>query len=404
LQEFLKDSGHGSSDGKKHEALRSALIISEIALACVLLVGAGLLLRSFLRILDVDLGFEPSRAASISVDYNDGGDAVKRSVIWQDVLRRVEAIPGVETAGITDNLPMSRNRSWGIQVKGKAYRKGELEDTFVYIVSPGFLNAIGMHLVKGRDIRWDDINRKEGVVIINETVARRLWPGEDPVGRLAQTGGMDARVIGVVADVHESSVEGNPGWQMYLSGAAPQFGPEGAQLVVRTKLPPETLAASVMSTLRQINPAQPATEFRPIQRLVDHAVSPRRFFVLLVGIFAGLGLILASLGIYGVISYSVTQRTQEIGIRMALGASQGRVQLAVIGKTLLLALIGIVAGTVASLAIADLIASLLYGTKATDGATFLSMTLLLLLVALLAGYIPARRASRIHPMIALRNN
>ncbi len=404
LQEFLKDSGHGSSDGKKHEALRSALVISEIALACVLLVGAGLLLRSFLRILDVDLGFEPSRAASISVDYNDSGDAVKRSVIWQEVLRRVEAIPGVETAGITDNLPMSRNRSWGIQVKGKAYRKGELEDTFVYIVSPGFLNAIGMHLVKGRDIRWDDINKKEGVVIINETIARKLWPGEDPIGRMAQAGGTDVRVIGVVADVHESSVEGNPGWQMYLSGAAPQFGPEGAQLVVRTKLPPETLAGSVMSTLRQINPAQPATEFRSIQRLVDHAVSPRRFFVLLVGIFAGLGLILASLGIYGVISYSVTQRTQEIGIRMALGASQGRVQLAVIGKTLLLALIGIFAGTVASMAIADLIASLLYGTKATDGATFLSMTLLLLLVALLAGYIPARRASRIHPVIALRNN
>jgi predicted permease len=404
LQDFLKDSGHGSSDGKKHEALRSALIISEIALACVLLVGAGLLLRSFLRILDVDLGFEPSRAASISVDYNDGGDAVKRSVIWQEVLRRVEAIPGVETAGITDNLPMSRNRSWGIQVKGKAYRKNELEDTFVYIVSPGFLNAVGMHLIKGRDIRWDDINKKEGVVIINETVARKLWPGEDPIGRMASAGGMDARVIGVVADVHESSVEGNPGWQMYLSGAAPQFGPEGAQLVVRTKLPPETLAGSVMSTLRQINPAQPATEFRPIQRLVDHAVSPRRFFVLLVAIFAGLGLILASLGIYGVISYSVTQRTQEIGIRMALGATQGRVQMGVIGKTLLLALIGIATGTVASFAISSLIASLLFGTRATDQATFLSMILLLLLVALVAGYIPARRASRINPMVALRNN
>jgi predicted permease len=404
LQDFLKDSGHGSSDGKKHEALRSALIISEIALACVLLVGAGLLLRSFLRILDVDLGFEPSRAASISVDYDDGRDAVKRSVIWQEVLRRVEAIPGVETAGITDNLPMSRNRSWGIQVKGKAYRKNELEDTFVYIVSPGFLNAVGMHLIKGRDIRWDDINKKEGVVIINETVARKLWPGEDPIGRMASAGGMDARVIGVVADVHESSVEGNPGWQMYLSGAAPQFGPEGAQLVVRTKLPPETLAGSVMSTLRQINPAQPATEFRPIQRLVDHAVSPRRFFVLLVAIFAGLGLILASLGIYGVISYSVTQRTQEIGIRMALGATQGRVQMGVIGKTLLLALIGIATGTVASFAISSLIASLLFGTRATDQATFLSMILLLLLVALVAGYIPARRASRINPMVALRNN
>jgi predicted permease len=279
-----------------------------------------------------------------------------------------------------------------------------LEDTFVYIVSPGYLNAIGMHLIKGRDIRWDDINKKEGVVIINETVARRLWPGQDPIDRVALAAGMDVRVIGVVADVHESSVEGNPGWQMYLSGAAPQFGPEGAQLVVRTKLPPETLAGSVMTTLRQINPGQPASEFRPVQRLVDHAVSPRRFFVLLVGVFAALGLILASLGIYGVISYSVTQRIHEIGIRMALGATQARVQLGVIGKTLRLALIGIATGTVASLAIANLIASLLFGTPATDRATFLSMIVLLLMVALLAGYIPARRASRIDPMIALRNS
>jgi ABC-type antimicrobial peptide transport system permease subunit len=215
---------------------------------------------------------------------------------------------------------------------------------------------------------------------------------------------MDARVIGVVADVHESSVEGKPGWQMYRSGASPQFMPDGAQLVVRAKLSPETLASSVMGTIRQINPGQPATEFRPIQLLVDHAVSPRRFFVLLVSIFAGLGLMLASLGIYGVISYSVSQRTQEIGIRMALGATQGRVQMTVIGKTLLLALIGIATGTLASFAISSLIASLLFGTKATDGATFLGMILLLLAVALLAGYLPARRASRINPMVALRNN
>jgi ABC-type antimicrobial peptide transport system permease subunit len=156
--------------------------------------------------------------------------------------------------------------------------------------------------------------------------------------------------------------------------------------------------------LRQINPGQPATEFRPIQNLVDHVVSPRRFFVLLVGVFAALGLLLASLGIYGVVSYSVTQRTQEIGIRMALGASQSRVQMAVLARTLLLALIGIATGTVASLITANLIASLLFGTAATDRSTFLSMTLLLLLVALLAAYIPAWRASRINPMVALRNN
>jgi predicted permease len=404
LQEALKDSGHGSSGGKLHEGLRSALIVSEIALACVLLVGAGLLLRSFLHILDVDLGFEPSRAASIALDYDDKGDAARRSAIWQEVLRRTQAIPGVEAVGISDNLPMSRNRSWGIQVKGKNYRPGELKDTFVYIVSPGYLKAIGMHLSQGRDISWEDLDKKEGVVIINETVARSLWPSQDPIGRLAQAGGTDVRVIGVVADVHESSVEGNPGWQMYLSGAAPQFGPDGAQLVVRSKVPPESLASSVMSTLRAINPAQPAVEFRPIQRLVDHVVSPRRFFVWLVGVFAALGLILASLGIYGVISYSVTQRTQEIGIRMALGASQARVQVGVIGKTLVLASIGIATGTVASFMIANLMASLLFGTTARDGGTFLIMILLLLLVSVVAGYIPARRASRIHPMIALRNS
>ena len=404
LQESLKDSGHGTSDGKRQQALRSVLIVSEIALACVLLVSAGLLLRSFVRILDVDLGFEPSRAASISVDYDDGGDAKKRSVFWQQVVSAAEAIPGVETAGTTDNLPMSRNRSWGISVRGRDFRPGELEDTFVYMISPGYLNAIGMHLVKGRDIQWDDTDPKVGVVIVNETVANRLWPGQDPIGKMAVAGGSDVRVIGVVADVRESSVEGRPGWQMYLSGGAPQFGPEGTQLVVRTKLLPASLASTVMSTLRQINPGQPAYEFRPIQSLVDHAVSPRRFFVLLVGTFAGLGLILASLGIYGVISYSVTQRTQEIGIRMALGATRGRVQLGVIARTLLLALAGILTGAIASLAIAHLIASLLFGTAANDPMTFAGTMSLLLLVALLAGYIPARRASRINPMIALRNN
>ena len=174
--------------------------------------------------------------------------------------------------------------------------------------------------------------------------------------------------------------------------------------MVRSKLPPAALAASVMGKLREINPGQPATEYKPIQALVDHATSPRRFFVLLVSIFAGLGLFLASLGIYGVISYSVTQQTQEIGIRMALGATRARVQGAVIWKTMRLALIGILLGGAASFALARGIASLLYGTAPTDPATFAGMVVLLGAVALIAGYLPARRASRIDPMIALRTN
>jgi predicted permease len=404
LQETLKDSGSGVGEGRKHEGLRSALVVSEVALACVLLVGAGLLLRSFLRILDIDLGFTPSHAAAMSVEYDDGGSAAKRSAIWQEIIRRVEAIPGIETAGISDSLPLSRNRSWGISAKGQTYRLGELQDTFVFIVSPGYLRAIGMRLVKGRDFHWDDNSKSQAAVIINETVARRLWPGQDPIGRIAYAGGEEARVIGVVADVRESSVEGDPGWQMYLSGAAPQYRPEGAELVVRTKVPPDVLASSVLATLRQINHGQPAAEFQPIQGLVDHAVSPRRFFVILVDIFAGLGLLLASLGIYGVISYSVTQRTQEIGIRMALGASRWNVQWSVIWKTLRLVLLGMMVGLGASFAASRLISSLLFGTAATDPKTFGAVTLVLLAVVLLAGYLPAWRASRINPMIALRNN
>ena len=404
LQEVLKESGHGNSDGRKHDRMRSALVISEIALACVLLVGAGLLLRSFLRVLDLDLGFEPSHAAAISVDYDDGGSAAKRAALWQEIVQRTLMIPGVEAGSISDNLPMSRNRSWGIAAKGEEKRDAlDYVPVFVYIVSPGYLKSMGMRLMEGRDIRWDDIVNNRGVVIINETVARKLWPGRDPIGRIALTGGTEAQVIGVIADVRESSAEDNAGAQMYLP-ATKQFGPVGANLVVRSKLPPSALATSVMSALRQINPEQPATEFKPIQALVDHATSPRRFFVLLVGIFACLGLLLASLGIYGVVSYFVTRQTQEIGIRMALGATESRVQLDVIWKTLRLALIGVAVGISVSFAVARLIASLLFRTTPTDPFTFVGMVLLLGTVALLAGYLPARRASKIDPMVALRTN
>ena len=407
LQSALTDSGLASGQSKRHDRVRSMLVVSEITLACVLLVGAGLLLRSFLRVLDVDLGFEPSHAAAISISYDDGNDPVKRGVILQQVIQRIEQIPGIETAGITDSLPMSTNRSWGIAPKGWDFKKqGELPDTFVYVVTPGYLHAIGMRIVAGRDLTWDDTNKTLGAVIVNQTVARHIWPGQDAVGKIAEISGSSrlAQVIGVVADVHETNAETNAGWQMYLAQNAPQFGPMGANLVIRTKLPPASLASAVMTVLREINPKQPANEFKPIQMLVDHASSPRRFFVMLVASFASLGLLLAALGIYGVISYSVTQRTQEIGIRMALGATTSHVQLSIIVKTLRLALIGIALGAVASFFLSRAIAALLFDTAPTDPMTFAAMVLLIGTVALLAGHIPARRASRINPMIALRNN
>jgi putative ABC transport system permease protein len=404
LQESLKDGGHGTSEGRRHDRLRSALVVSQVSLACVLLVGAGLLLRSFLRVLDIDLGFEPSRAAAVSVDYDDGGNPAKQAAIWQNVVSRASQIPGVEAAGISDNLPMSRNRGWGIAAKGQGPPKNDdFIPVFVYIVSPGYLKAMGTHLLAGRDVSWDDLVNNRNVVIINESVARKLWSGQNPIGRIAIAGGQSAEVIGVIADLRETSAEDEATAQMYLP-ATKQFGPEGSYLVLRSHIAPASLATSVMRTLRDINPAQSASEFKPIQGLVDHATSPRRFFALLVSVFAGLGLLLASLGIFGVISYSVTRQTQEIGIRMALGASRSRVQLDVIARTLRLALIGIGIGVAASIAVARLIASLLFHTAPTDPLTFAGMVALLTGVALFAGYLPARRASKIDPMVALRTN
>ena len=285
--------------------------------------------------------------------------------------------------------------------KGKIFAPGELPDPLVYVISPGFIRAMGIGL-HGRDFTWADGPHSERVVLINASAARVYWPGEDAVGKILMRGNEEDRVVGVVDDVHEETVEGGTGSQIYYP--AMQQGPSGAQLVIRTSLPPATLAASVLRALRELNSKQPAAEFRPIQAVVDRAVSPRRFFILLVAAFAGLGLLLAALGIYGVISYSVTQRTQEIGIRMALGATTGQVQLGVIGRTLRLTLIGIATGCIASLVVARAIAALLFGTTPTDPVTFAAVILTLALVALFAGYLPARKASHIDPMVALRNS
>jgi predicted permease len=407
LQEVLKDSGAGAGLGRKHERVRAALVVSEIALACVLLVSAGLLLRSFLKVLDVDLGFQPDRAASMKVDYDDGAPSAdasvaKRGAIFQQILARVSALPGVEAAGIADFLPLGPNREWDTPVpQGKTFAPGELPDPLVYVITPGFIRAMGIRL-HGRDFTWADGPHSMSVVIINASAARVYWPGQDAVGKILMRDKEEDRVVGVVDDVHEENVEGGAGSQIYYP--AMQQQPDSAQLVVRSSLPPAGLAASVLHALRELNPNQPAAEFRPIRAIVDRAVSPRRFFMLLVAAFAGLGLVLATLGIYGVISYSVTRQTPEIGIRMALGASTGRVQRQVLAGTLRLALAGMVLGTLVALAVAKVIASLLFATSPWDLPTYLGMALALLLVAAVSGYIPARRASYINPIDALRSN
>jgi hypothetical protein len=266
------------------------------------------------------------------------------------------------------------------------------------------MRAMGTSL-RGRDFTWDDGPKSENVVLINEGMARFFWPNEDAVGKILGNGNDDKsnlRVVGVVADVHEENVDGEAGWQIYYPMT--QAGPSGAELVVRTTLPPASLASSVLGTLREMNPKQPAAEFKPIRLLVNHAVSGRQFFMLLVVSFATLGLLLAALGIYGVISYSVTRQTQEIGIRMALGATAGIVQRQVLKNTLRLAVTGVVLGAAMSIGGARLIQSLLFATSPWDAVTYFSIGIGLIGVAAVSGYIPAFRASRINPTVALRAN
>ena len=407
LQETLKDSGPGAGLGRKNERIRSVLVISEVALACVLLVGAGLLLRSFLKVLDIDLGFRPDQSASIKVEYDDSApkdeaSTAKRSAIFQQILAKVSALPGVEAAGMGDYLPLGQNRAWGSLIpKGRTYPPGTVPGPLVYVVTPGFIRAMGIRL-HGRDFTWSDTLQSQKVILINASAARFYWPNEDAVGKVLMGGDTALTVVGVVDDVHEDSLEGEPGWQVYYP--ATQTGPNGAQLVVRSSLPPAQLGGSILHALRELNPNQPSAEFRPLRTIVDRAGSPRRFFMLLVSGFAALGLMLAALGIYGVISYSVTRQKQEIGVRMALGASTGLIQRSVLLDTLRLALGGIAVGTMASIASARLISSLLFATSPWDAVTYLSMALTLVFIALLSAYLPALRASRINPMSALRSD
>lgn len=399
----LKDASRGSTEGRSRLRVRHVLVVAEVAFACVLLVGAGLLTRSLLRVFDVNIGFQADRAVTIRVDPDERyATHEQRNAYVDEVLRRVREIPGVSAAGITDALPLGRNRSWGARAKGVAYERGQAPSAFVRVVSDDYVRAMGIPVVAGRDLTPSDALGKEPVMLVNETMARALWPGEDAVGKYVLGGcAQERRVVGVVGDVRHLALERESGNEMYIPlRQCPDL--PSADLVVRSGLTPAAAAGALRAALHPLGVELPGSDFRTLQQIVDKSVSPRRFLVLLLGGFAVFAVVLASLGIYGLISYSVHQRLHEMGVRLALGAPAGSLRLQVLGHTLKLAAAGVLVGAGVSWLAARSVGSLLFGIAPRDPETFAGMAVVLTAVALVAGYLPARRASRVDPMIALR--
>jgi predicted permease len=403
VNETLKDSNRGSTGGKRYSWIRNSLVVTEFAFACLLLVAAGLLLRSFLRVLDVDLGFQPERVATIRIDpSSEYSTQEKRNVYFDEALRLVQNTPGVEASGLTDVLPLEHDRSWSVSGVGQVWERGHYPTAFVRIVSNGYFKAMGIPVLAGRDFTEHDAAHSEQVIILNDTLARKLWPGQNPIGQMVtQDGGR--RVVGVVGDVRHLKVEEESGSEMYLPiRQTTDFS--AVEMVVRTSLAEGTLANTIRTALKPLDPNIGSSEFRNVQQLVDKATSPRRFVVMMLTGFSIFALILAALGIYAVISYSVQQRTQEIGIRMALGASATSLRRRIMFQTLRLASIGLLIGLGASLIMTRSLRALLFGVDAHDPASFIGTVIVLVAVAAIAGYFPARRASQIDPINALRAN
>ena len=401
MQQRLNDAGARGTGGAAAALVRKALVISEIAVACVLLVGAGLLIQSFGKLLDVNLGFQPKQAVSWRVDATRSFNSLAEANRYYDgLIEKVKAIPGVESVGLSDTLPLGRNRTWGAGVKGVSYRPGEYPIAFPRIVDHRYLQTMQIPLRAGRYFEPRDTADSEKVIVINETMARRLWPDRDAIGQIVNVNG-ESRVVGVVGDVRHGTLEEASGAEMYLNFR--QTGDWNAvELVVRATRPAGSLAPDVRAVMKAFDPNLPATEFTTLEQIVDHAVAPRRLITHLLSVFSSLALVLAAIGLYGVIAYSVSQRTREIGIRLAVGAQRGDVLRLIVGEGFKTAAVGVLLGLIAARFATRVLDSLLFGVTATDPFIFVTNAAILVAVALLASAIPARRAARVDPMVALR--
>jgi putative ABC transport system permease protein len=409
LSDTLKEGTRTSS--LPHDTFRSGLAVSEIALSLVLLAGAGLLLRSFSKLYGVDPGFRSDRTLTMdiglpSAKYPEGTE--KPRAFYQELLERISRLPGVESAGAVSILPLGTNfDTAGAEPEGFLHDPGKMPYPERYVVTPGYLRTLGIRLVRGRFFADADNQSAPLVVLVSNTAAQRWWPNQDPIGRHVKMPGLEDRpqpwrtVVGVVADVKQASLDAPTTAQVYLPHA--QYSLGYLTLVVRTKSDPLNLADEVRRQVMKGDPEQAVSNIASMEQVLSDSISSRRFSAALLGTLAVLGLVLASVGVYGVISYGVSQRTREIGIRMALGAGQGEVLSLVVGQGMKLLLRGIAVGTLAAWLLTPVMSGLLFAIRPSDPLTFASSALFLALVAVLACYIPARRAAKVDPMVALRS-
>ena len=408
LSETLKEGGRGLVEGG-HRRLRNALVVAEIALSLVLLIGAGLLIRSFGRVQQVEPGFVAQGVLSMRMSVAGTSFAGERGVVfYQELLERVRRLPGVESAGAASILPLGGGIGWGsITVEGYVPTSGQsLIQADQRIASTGYFETMKVPLVGGRLFSEQDAKDSAPVAIIDENMARTYWPGADPLGKRLKPGDAEddtpwLEVVGVVANVKQYALDTDSRVTFYR----PQLqNPSGTMYVVaRTSVDPAGLTAAVTREVRAMDPNVPIYDVKTMEQRLSESLARRRFAMLALGLFALVAMILAAVGIYGVMSYTVAQRTREIGVRMALGAQGRDVLRLVIARGMALAVAGVGAGLVAAFALTRALSSLLYGVSATDLATFAGVPVLLALVSLLACYVPARRATKVDPMEALRH-
>lgn len=405
----LKEDMRGSS-GATGSRMRALLVVSEIMLSLTLLLGAGLLLRSLARVLSVSPGFDAGhvltlRTSLLGKKYTDNNNVRQ---FYREAVERLRALPGAEAAGAVSEIPLGGNvDQFGFHAEGKINANAELDPAAErYCVSPGYRSVMGIPLLRGRDLAESDSAGQLPVMLINEAIAQQIWPGEDPLGRHVKVGGLDTpwrTVVGIVGNVHHRGLDLAPSMQFYVPHA--QWDNTDGEMIftLRTAGPPEAMAGAARQALRSLDATQPVSRVMPLDEYVALSVRNRRFALVLLAAFAAIALVLCVVGIYGVTSYAVAQRTREIGIRMALGATRGNLMALLARQGLLLVLAGIVPGILASAMLTRFLAGILYEIRPLDPVTFMMAPALLMAVAAVACLLPARRAMMVDPVVALRH-